>query len=273
MKTNLTWIGLCVAAAYAQQTQPPPDASKTPQDQTAAKATAESPVPGAADHWLTGSIDLGYRWRTGPGGNENVYRSVVDLGAGPKLLDADLSILDPKRRWFDRITIRASDWGDDPYTTLYVAARKKRLYDFVSSYRNLAYFNNIPTFANPLLDRGVLTSEQAFDMRSRISSFDLTFLPGNWFIPYLAYDRASGYGGGVATFVSDQNEYPVPFNSNYFQNNMRAGLRIRRNRCHFTVEQGGTTFHADQSLFQSPGGVTENRTTPYLEPLFLNGLS
>jgi len=275
MNTNLAWIWLCVATAYAQQTQPPPGASKTPPDQTAAKATAESPVPGAADHWLTGSIDFGYRWRTGPGGNENVYRSVVDLGAGPKLLDADLSILDPKRRWFDRITIRASDWGDDPYTTLYVAARKKRLYDFVSSYRNLAYFNNIPSFANPLLDRGVLTSEQAFDMRSRISSFDLTFLPGNWLIPYLAYDRASGYGGGVATFVSDQNEYPVPFNSNYFQNNMRAGLRIERNRYHVTLEQGGTTFHADQSLFQPQGGSNYgNRTTPYLgNTLFLNGLS
>ena len=109
MKTNLTWIGLCIAAAYAQQTQPPPGASTTPPDPAAAKATAESPVPGAADRWLTGSIDLGYRWRTGPGGNENVYRSVVDLGAGPKLLDADLSILDPKRRWFDRITIRAAD--------------------------------------------------------------------------------------------------------------------------------------------------------------------
>ena len=56
-----------------------------------------------------------------------------------------------------------------------------------------------------------LTSEQAFDMRNRMSSYELNFRPGTWFVPYAAYERASGYGDGVSTFVSDQNEYPVPF--------------------------------------------------------------
>lgn len=271
---NVRWLCLCVAA-WGQQA-PPPAAAKpeASQEQKAAEAASESPVP-STERLVTGSIDVGYRWRTGPGGNEKVYRSVVDLGEGPKLLDADFSIVDPKHRWFDRIDTRAANWGDDPYTTLNVAVRKNRVYDFVSSYRNLAYFNNLPSFANPLLDRGVLTSERSFDIRNQMSSFELTLLPGNWLIPYFAYDRASGYGDGVTTFVSDQNEYPAPFRSNFSQNNMRGGLRVELNRYHATVEQGGTTFRDDEALFQSPGAANPgNRGTPYLgNVLSLNGLS
>jgi len=271
---RVAWLWLCIAA-WGQQPQPPAaEKPAAPQEQKATDGASESPVP-TTDRWVTGSVDLGYRWRTGPGGNENVYRSIVDLGEGPKLLDADFSIVDPKHRWFDRIDTRAANWGDDPYTTLNVTARKNRVYDFVSSYRNLASFNNLPSFANPLLSRGVLSSERTFDMRNRMSSFDLSILPGNWLVPYFAYDRASGYGNGVTTFVSDLNEYPVPFKSNFSQNNMRGGLRIELNRYHVTVEQGGTTFRDDQSLFQSPGGNNPgNRETPYLgNALFLDGLS
>src|SRR5262249_12072932 len=170
---------------------------------------------------------------------------------------------------------RAANWGDDPYTTLTVTVSKSRVYDFISSYRNLAYFNNLPSFANPLLGRGALSSERTFDRRSRMSSFELTLLPANWLIPYFAYDRSSGYGDGVTTFVSDQNEYPVPFRSNFSQNNMRGGVRFERNRYHVTIEQGGTTFRDDQTLFQSPGMSNPgNRETPFgANTLTLTGLS
>src|SRR5262249_40350367 len=79
------------------------------------------------------------------------------------------------------------------------------------------------------------------------------------------YERSSGYGNGVTTFVTDQNEYPAPFKSNFSQNNMRGGLRFEMNRYHATIEQGGTTFRDDQSVFQSPGANNPgNRQTPYL---------
>src|SRR4051794_31381979 len=165
-----------VQAAVAQETMT--QAAQPKQPAEAHAAAADSPVP-AAVNWLTGSVEFGYRWRVGPAGNEVIYRSLVDLGQGLKLLDADLSILDPKRRWFDRIDTRAANWGDDPYATLHVTVRKKNIYDFAASYRNLAYFNNVPSFANPLLDRGILTSERTYDTRSRISSFDLTLLPSS----------------------------------------------------------------------------------------------
>ena len=110
---------------------------------------AESPVP-STETWFSGFVEGGYRWRTDVGGNFNAYRSVVDLGEGPKLLSTDFQIRDPKKRLFDRIDTRAYNWGDDPYSTLHVNAFKQKVYDFNADYRNIAYFNNLPSFANPL---------------------------------------------------------------------------------------------------------------------------
>ncbi|MFZ0589213.1 MAG: hypothetical protein WAM39_01900, partial [Bryobacteraceae bacterium] len=69
---------------------------------------------------FTGFIDLGYRWQTTVGGNLNMYRSVVNLGSGPKLLGTEFTILNPSGILFDRIDARAYNWGDDPYETLHV---------------------------------------------------------------------------------------------------------------------------------------------------------
>ena len=49
---------------------------------------AASPAP-SGEQWLTGSIDFGYRWLTDVRGNVQEYRSVVNLGEGPKLFGLD----------------------------------------------------------------------------------------------------------------------------------------------------------------------------------------
>src|SRR5882757_10722968 len=70
---------------------PAPDAVPA----AAAPAAAPTPVPDA-EQWLTGSIDIGYRWSTGVGGSYETYRSIVNLGSGPKLLGTEFTIIDPK---------------------------------------------------------------------------------------------------------------------------------------------------------------------------------
>src|ERR1019366_4035601 len=102
-----------------------------------------------------GTFDVGERWLTGVGGSLDTYRSVVNLGSGPKLIGADFTILDPKRRFFDRIRVRAYDWGDDPFESLHILAEKQSIYQFEANYRRVAYFNNLPSFADPLLARGI----------------------------------------------------------------------------------------------------------------------
>lgn len=229
----------------------------------AAATPAPSPVP-ETEEWLTGSIDLGYRWQTGVGGSYQTYRSIVNLGSGPKLMGADFTITDPKKRFFDRIDVRAHDWGGDPYSTLHVNARKTRIYDLNVDYRNIAYFSNMPSFSDPLLSRGIALNEQSFDTHNRLTSVELELLPSHWFVPYLAFDRISDTGNAVNTFVSNNNEYAVPSAVRNAQNNYRGGVRLELRRFHVTVEQGGTSYKDDQRVYQSPGSTNYgNNSVPY----------
>ena len=238
---------------------------------------AEEPAtekPAAApESMITGSVDVGYRWVSGPAGSFNTYRSIVNLGSGLKLLGAEFTIVDTKKRLFDRIETRAYSWGDDPYTTMHVNARKQRIYDFNADYRNIAYFNAMPSFANPLLSRGSLLNQRSFDTQRRFSSFDLDIFPSRTIVPYFSYGRSSGFGGGVTTFVTDGNEYPVPNRIRDSMEDFRGGVRFEFRRIHFNLEQGGTRFKDDQQLYSS--GITNagNRETPFLgQTLLLTNL-
>lgn len=247
----MRWV-LILATALPLAAQ---DADKT--------AAAASPVP-AGEPWFTGSIDLGYSWLTGVGGSFDAYRSIVDLGSGPKLLGTEFTVTDPKHRAFDQIHVRAYDWGGQPYSTFHLDAKKKGRYDFNADHRDFAYFNYLPSYADPLLGRGIVLDEQSFDTRRRFGAFSLDLLPGNWFIPYFAYDRDSGSGTGATTFVTDADQFPVPNTLRDSTNLFRGGVRFELKRFHATLEQGGTTFKDDQSVYQSPGSTNYgNVLTPF----------
>jgi hypothetical protein len=243
--------------------QPAPTPGTQPAKPTAkAPAEAPSPVP-STESWLTGSIDFGYRWRTDVGGSADTYRSIVNLGSGPKLLGAEFSLSDPKKRLFDQLHVRAYGWGDDPYSSFHLDARKSKLYEFRADYRDIVYYNNLASFADPLLIHGVALDEQSFDTRRRLASFELDLLPGHSIVPYVAFSRDSGAGTGVTTFVSDADEFPVPNSLRDSTNLYRGGLRIELRRFHATLEQGGTTFKDDQSVFWNGALNYGNVVTPF----------
>ncbi len=253
---RLASVLLVAIPLLAQQAAPPPaptvatsPAPATTPAPAAPDATAASPTP-SAEEWITGSVDFGYRF-TGVGGDNDVYRSVVNLGQGPRLLGLDLTIVDPKKRLFDRLDIRANNWGGDPYNTLHVDASKQGIYDFNFDYRDIAYFNLLPSFADPLLGTGIVLDEDSYFSRRRMSDFQLDLLPGHRIIPYLAYGRDSGEGTGITTFESDLNSYPVADHMFDKTDNFRGGVRLELNRFHATLEQGGTTLRDDQQAYDS----------------------
>ncbi len=85
--------------------------------------------------------------------------SVVNLGSGPKLFGADFTLTDPKKHLFESMHVRASGWGGDPYGTFHLDAMKSKLYQFDADYRDLTYFNNLPSYADPLITRGIILNE------------------------------------------------------------------------------------------------------------------
>src|SRR5262249_35252245 len=139
-------------------------------------------------------------------------------------------------------------------------------------YRNIAYFNAVPSFANPFAPGGI--DEQSFDINRRNTSLQLDLLPATRIIPYLGFERGSGHGRGVDTWVQGaNNEYAVPTLFRDGTNHYRGGLRFEFNRFHATLEQGGTTFHGDDQTYVT-GVNTGDRTTPMAgQTLVLNGLA
>jgi hypothetical protein len=260
--------------------QAPPAAPATPGPQTppaapAAQAPPAAPAAPAAESWITGSVEAGYRFLTDVQGDFNTYRSVVNLGEGPKLFNADFTIQPVNRRFADRIDVHASSWGGDPYNTFRLDARRQGLYNLIFDYRNIAYYNFLPSFANPGRTNPALPflNQYGFDITRRVADVQLDLFPGKRIIPYVAYSRNGGRGDGTTNFVLQASEYTVPTHYNDHTNEARGGVRFEFNRWHATLEGGKLNFRDDQELFQ--GSVLPNSgnlTSPFLgQQLFFAG--
>jgi hypothetical protein len=284
-RANVLALMLCLLPVAAQ-TPPDPQkpaeaappaapaaAQEPPKAAEAAPATAASPVPTTEPN-ITGWIDFGYRFMSGVNGSLETYRSVINLGSGPKLFGADFTLIDPKKKFFDTMHVRASGWGGDPYGTLHVDVSKSKRYRFDADYRDLTYFNNLPSYADPLLNKGIILDQQSFDTRRHVGSYSLELLPGHWFVPYFAYDRDANAGTGVLGFVANSNEYAVPTTLSDTTDLYRGGVRFEFHKFHATLEEGGTTFDSAQSLYQAAGPNPGTFTAPIFgQTLNLNTLA
>jgi len=223
-------------------------------------AATPSPIP-KSESFATGWIDLGYRWVSDSGGSFDTYRSLVNLGSGPKLLGTEFTLTHPRHRLFDRLRVRAYNLGGDPYQTVHVDADKSKLYQFSADYRDIVYFDVLPSWADPLFSRGILLNEQAYDTRRKMGNYQLDLLPGSRIIPYLNWEYNSSAGTGTAAFFTDANQFPVPDRQKELTSVYRAGIRFELRRFHATLEQGGTTFKEDQQLLQNSGSANQGNVS------------
>lgn len=224
---------------------------------------AAGPAAAQSDAW-SGSLDVRNRWVTDVSGSAQTYRSVVNLGEGPRLFDGDLHFSRPGARWADDAYLTLDSWGGDPYNTARFGAAKKGLYDLRVDYRNFVYFNNLPSFANPLLDSGLTLSERAYDINRRLFDVDLRLWPGRRWSPFANLSRSSGAGRGVTTFVSDADEFAVDSDIEDRLLTARAGLAASGKRWSATVEQGFSDFADNQAVYWSGDPNQGNRRTPFV---------
>ena len=235
--------------------------------QTAAPAqdqqpTTDQPAAAEAERPVTGTVDFGYRWISGPKGDFNTYRSVVNLGEGPKVFNFDFTIDDPSRHFWHNLTVIGSGWGGDPYNTLKVIAEKQRYYRFTADYRNIAYYDFLPSFASPVAVGGVPFNERSYDTKKRTTDINLELFPTRRIVPFFAYGRGSNYGDGITPFnTGPTNEYPIRSLIDDHVDNYRGGVRFEFDKLHLTLEQGGTRF-ADNQQAYSTEASTGDRTTP-----------
>ena len=252
-----------------QEAKPAAEQEAKPEEKAAAPAAA---APAPSDRTVSGSIDLGYRF-VHTAGSYDAYRSIVDLGEGPKVLNFDFSLVNPNGKWYDKVTLLGMGWGGDPNETTRLDATKQRLYDFHFDYRNIAYYNFLPSFANPLIDQNIYATQQGYDIRRRMIDTELRFRPGTRISPYLAYSSNWGAGRGVSTFAQDaSNQYPVFNGLSDRTQQFRGGVILEFSKFSVTLEEGGTTFKDDQTLSNS-NKLLGDRTTPYFgQTLYLTNL-
>jgi hypothetical protein len=267
---------LLMVPAFAEEPQqakpadPAPAQAAAPSAPASSPAAEPSPAPSGGE-WFTGSIDLGFRFVTGPAGSFQEYRSIVDQRQGPELTGLDFTIQDPKRRLFDRLNARAYGWGGQLYNSAHLDVTKKGVYNFTADYRNAAYFNAVPSFANTFAPAGF--NEQAFDVRRRTATMDLDLFPNSHVSPYLSYSHNSGSGNGIDTWVlNPDDEFAVPTTLRDRTDNYRGGVRFEFKLFHVTLEQGGTTFKDDDAVNYT-GSNPGDSTVPILgQTLGLNTL-
>ncbi|WP_321474869.1 hypothetical protein [uncultured Paludibaculum sp.] len=251
------WLALLLPLTLlAQESADTKEAKTEKKDEKA----AESPQP-QKEKELTGYIDLGARW-VGHAGDFSTYRSLVNLSQGVRLLGMDVSYEPSGSRLFDSLRIQGYNWGGDPYNTARLDLLKRGKYRYTGNYSNIAYYNNLPSFADVTANRGVYLNQRSYDTTRRNFENEITLFPGGRIMPYISYARNSDSGNGVTTLVADQNEYPLRNVINWGMNEIRGGVRLEMNRWHVTLEEGGTNFKDDQGVY-STDKLTGNRTSPY----------
>ncbi|MFN7922602.1 MAG: hypothetical protein U0Q16_21035 [Bryobacteraceae bacterium] len=273
MKPLLAVI-LAAASAAAQEPAKPAADPKEPAEKAEAKAETKAPAAEApaAEGRYSASIDIGYRWVSGPGGSVPTYRSVVNLGDGPKIPSIDLRA-EPASRWLDRISITGSSWGGDPYNTARLNAEKQGLWRATADYRNILFFNALPSDADPALERGLLFNQRSYDMRRRYFDFEFELFPGKRISPYFGFTRESGFGTEILPFQTNGNEYPAVSGLDDRNNEFRGGVRFDFRRLNVTIEQGGVSFADNQGIVNANPGQG-NRATPVFDRrLFLSRLN
>lgn len=197
---------------------------------------------------LKHTVEFGPRWRD-VSGNEEVYRSHINLGTGLKLLQSsfEASVPESRGRVFDRLSVALDNWGGDPYNTIDLQVKKNLVYDFRYRYQKIDYFAFVPDFANPLFDRGIFFDQHSYDSTRRLSSFRLELFPdADRFQAHLSYSRNAAFGPAFTTVNLGGDEFLIRRLVKNTANDYRVGMNVRLGKLRFSLEQGFRQFRDDQ---------------------------
>lgn len=262
---SVIWL----AVLSAQEKEPAKEPAKEAAKKEEPAKKEEKP---AVEQPFQVEFEVGARWNQGIKGNLDSYRSIVNLGEGPRLMSWEMKFEPPSMKYLKKMEFRGSGWGGEPSAWMQFRAEEQNYYRFQADHRQTAYFNAMPSFANPLLERGILANQRSFDTNRHFTELQLDLFPTRLIVPYVSYMRDRGFGRGVTSFVSDANEYPVVNELSDLTNLVRGGLRMETNRFHALIEQGGLVFGDDQRLLNNTRN-NGNLVRPFLgQNLFLQDL-
>jgi hypothetical protein len=215
------------------------------------------------------SVELGYRSNNVVGSNE-MYDTLVNLQAGPRLLDQTLSMqsLDHQGLLFDDLYLNSFGWGGDPNNALRLRADKNKWYNLQSSFRRDQSFSDFDLLANPLNPPTstpsipVLTSPHEFDTTRRMTDVDLTLLPQSRISFRLGYSHNNMTGPSYSS-IHEGTEALLfqPWNTTMNSYRMGADWRIAP-RTVLSYDQFFDYFKGDTDYQLDPINQALLPTTP-----------
>jgi hypothetical protein len=292
-------LGLSALTGHAVAQPPPkeepPAKEEVAEARSASSSASAAPPTSAAPQENIGwgamifksTMEIGYRWRDFDG-NEDVYRSQVNLGNGVKLLhsSSELSAPESSGVLFDKLTVNFDNWGGDPYNTTEVRVKKNLWYDFDYRYQKIDYFNFVPQFANPFFNAavaanigarqasGVLLGQHSFDTTRRMSNARLDIFPdAERFQLHFGYGHNSQLGPAFISENLGGDEFLLRRNVKNGVNDVRLGFEWRFWKLAISFEQAFRHFKNDEGEIV-PGGFSIGNDPGELfgfQQLFIDG--
>ena len=260
---KLTWFFALTLGAQLAAQQPPaapapqPAPDKTTEAKPADPAPAkeeEKPILTEPEPTLHSTADVGWRNLFAQHGDAGTYRSIVNLKDGARVLGWSSALNPIENKLLDSLRLSGANWGD-PNASLRLSAEKRGIYRYTLDYRNLWYYNQLPSFANPAAfdkaQRLVASgngSQRALDTRSRFFDMNLDLLSKSKWQPFFGLAWNTNQGLGITPITLDTNTYPASTGIDYSYKDVHAGLRYQGQRIHFSFEQGHGEFKDNQAV-------------------------
>lgn len=249
-----------------------PKKSADPKKPSKPKKTEEVPTSAsvgedAGDYTITSSIEIGYRGIR-VDGDQNKFRSDLNLKAGPRLFDTSFlaKAKDGKGGLFDTLLVTSSGWGADPYGNMRIDIENPKWYRFEGSYRRFKYYRFLNNIANPNwlftpnpVPPNPATGLHGYDTNTHMGDFDLTILPKNEKIRFTIGFSPERYSGPAFTdYHNGGNEFWLLSHLRSQANDFRFGADGKLGPIDWTFVQGFRRFKDDSFIDQ---GIGINRNT------------
>mgnify|MGYP001123565001 CR=1 FL=1 len=219
-------------------------------------------------------VELGYRW-SDVTGNDEMFKSQVNEREGLQLRSLSYGLGDIRgTNAIDHFRIDAADFGIGPNGLFRLEAGRTGYWKLNASYRMTDFYSNLPTIANPFLEKGSLDSQHSYDRTRTSVDVDLELLPGKAVRPLVGFSYSRYAGPGLTTYHVGQDEFGLDQDLKEKDTEYRVGLAFDAGPFSGQVVQGWRSFKGEETLKLSPGaGAGNNPGTILGVPITLTSLT
>lgn len=204
-------------------------------------------------------LEVGYRFFD-VSGNEGMYRTQINERSGFLIRSLTLATGDFGGRTtvLDRFRLDVSDLGSGPAGSVRMEADRSGLYRLRLAYRGTEAFSELPAFANPLLEQGVIPGQHNYYRTRRMLDIDVDVLPDAAVTPFVGYSWNESDSRGRTTYQTGQDEFLLRQDLQEQDREIRIGAGFRFKSIYGRVTQGWRSFEGTEALALAGPGAGNN---------------